>query len=386
MSDARTVLASRREREGWSRYQLVKKLDAIGRERGLPVPSHDAITKAVTRHERGISRVTDRMYLELYCAVYNATPYELFGDLGGARTADGGEDREKSDITCHRFTPVYVGSERVAVVTGKISHVDAGLPYAPKAWKAEGIEHPRGACTLYGLPWGCLVYHVVEETTVGDITELALRRQEVHRTEPQWASSHLASLLDDPPVPPYVLSAHWVKRPRWHGRELDTAMRLLCRPRTLLADGAGLSSAEHGRLVEKALLREGFEDHNQIPFGVPGAAVGYATWGGVSYYPMSEKRAVSQQRFVELEVVVQGLWAWCENIRSQVEEGLDPMPAAEHGWRWLRGMTSRLTSPRPQETGQQKLMREAILRASYLSEHLPAVLDILHDAEAERRP
>lgn len=219
-----------------------------------------------------------------------------------------------------------------------------------------------------------------------DITELALRRQEVHRIEPQWANAHLAALLDEPPVPPYVLSAHWVNRPQWHGQELDTAMRLLCRPRTLLTDGTGPSSAEHARLVETALLREGFEDRNQIRFGVPGVSVGYATWGGVSYYPLSEERAVSQQRFIDLEVVVQGLWAWCESIRSQVEEGLDPVPPVDHGWRWLRGMTSRLTSPRPQETGQQKLMREAILRASFLDEHLQAVLDILRDGDAERRP
>lgn len=382
MSETPTVLARRRGELGWTRYKLVTELEAIGRERGLAVPARESLLKAVTRHERGHSKVTDRMYIELYCAVYDASTHELFGDLDGYH-ANG--TVERTTVVCHRFAPVFVGPDQVGAAARKIPHVDADIPDAPGTWKAD-VDHPRGRCTLYGLPWGCLVYHLASESAADSITDLAIERQKAHRAEPKWAAQHLQSLLDTPKTPGYVLTAFWVTDPRWRGPELDIAMRLLCRPRTLLEDGSGqfVESIEHARLVEDSLLKHGFEDAHQISFGIPGASIGYASWSGVAYYPLSAKRALNPKRFIEFEVVAQGLWTWCAHIRDQAAGGLDPVPPEGYGWRWLRGTAMRLTTPKPQETSQEKLMREAVMRSSTLAgDFLPAVLDILRDVPGE---
>lgn len=379
MSEAPTVLARLREENRWSREQLAARLEAKGRELGLPVPSRESLKTAIKRHETGRSRVTDAMYFQLYCAVFGASRHELFGELDGNPDGQIGS----STVVCHRFTPVYVGPEQVAAAARQVDHVDAGLVDAPQAWRAE-IEHPRGSCTLYGLPWGVLVYHLATEATSDSITDLAVQRRQAHRGEPKWAAAHLATILEEPATPAYVLSAFWVTEPHWHGPELDVAMRLLCRPRTLLQDGEDDAVIEHARLVEAELLRTGFDDPEQIAFGIPGASIGYATWSGVSYFPLSAERALAPERFVEFEVVAQGLWAWCAHIRDQVGEGRDPVLAENYGRRWLRGMKMRLTTPRPLETGQQKLMREAIMASSGLAgDLLPSVLDILRDCQPE---
>lgn len=373
-----TVLARLRQERQWSRDRLVSQFEAIARARGLAIPATDSIKKAVGRHEKGQSKVTDPVYIQLYCEVYGSSPHELFGNIDGSHATA----RSATTATCHRFTPVYVGPDRGAEVGSLLDATAVDLAEAPGTWKT-AVSHPEGHCTLYGLPWGVLVYHLAEKATIDSITEVALRRQEAHRAEPKWATAHLQTVIPEAPTPSYVLSAFWMHEPQWQGRELEIAMRLLCRPRTLLDSGYGNSTPEHALLLEQTLLREGFEDPDQVSFGVHGTSIGYASWSGVSYFPLAAERAVSPERFVELEVVAQGLWAWCEHIRTQVEAGEDPTPPEAHGWRWLRGMMSRMTMPRPQETGQVKAMREAVVRSSGLAEHLSAALDILRDSPSQ---
>lgn len=373
-----TVLARLRHDRGWSRDRLVSQLEATARARGLRMASTESVKKTVSRHEKGLSAVKDDLYIQLYCEVYNATPHELFGTIDGSLAVAQGN----TIATCHRFTPVYVGPDRVAELGPLLDVETVDLAEAPGTWKTV-VAHPAGRCTLYGLPWGVLVYHLAEEAAVDSITEVALRRQEAHRAEPKWAAAHLQEVLPEAPVPTYVLSAFWMHKPQWQGRELETAMRLLCRPRTLLDTGNGHSTAEHALLLEQTLIREGFEDPDMVPFGVHGTSIGYASWSGVAYFPLAPERALSPERFVEFEVVAQALWAWCEHIRTEVEAGNDPTPPEAHGWRWLRGMMSRMTMPRPQETAQLKTMRESVMRSSGLTEHLAAALDILRDTPSQ---
>ena len=56
--------------------------------------------------------------------------------------------------------------------------------------------------------------------------------------------------------------------------------------------------------------------------------------------------------------------------RREVELGADPDVPREFGWRFLRGVRSRLVNERPQETSQHRAMREAIIDTSGLRRHL----------------
>lgn len=370
-----TPLLQRRLDKGWKRPRLVREMRIEAERRGVTLPSEDAIYRTVQRHEKGTT-VTDETYIALYCTVLDTSRHDLFGHLGS--------QGDTFAVTAHRFIPAFVGPDKVNAAADHLDTTDADLgPLAQLAWKAEGIDHPRGTCTLYGLPWGVLVYHLQAATTPGCIAELALARQEAHRSEPGWCANHLRHLIPTSAWPGYALSAYWVTEHRWRDQELDTAMRLLCSPRTLLGDGRGDESLERARVVEQTLLRSGFDDPDMINFGVPGASVAYASWAGVSYYALSAERALSPQRFVELEVAAQGLWTYCHRLGQQIEAGEDPAPPPGYGWRWLRGRERAMKMPRETETGQQKLAREAVVVSSGLDAQLRFTLDMLRDAQRE---
>jgi hypothetical protein len=67
--------------------------------------------------------------------------------------------------------------------------------------------------------------------------------------------------------------------------------------------------------------------------------------------------------------------------RYKVESGDDPIVAAEFGWRFLRGIRSRLTTERPQETSQHRSMRDAVVQTSGLDRHLAQAVEILRDCD-----
>ena len=66
---------------------------------------------------------------------------------------------------------------------------------------------------------------------------------------------------------------------------------------------------------------------------------------------------------------------WCRgyegtSIADVVEAGDDPDVPEAYGWRFLRACLSRLTTARPRETGQHRMMRDAILSTSRLTTQL----------------
>ncbi|MGH3998213.1 MAG: hypothetical protein ACRDTJ_12205, partial [Pseudonocardiaceae bacterium] len=144
-TSTKTVLASLREKSGWSRDRLVSQLEAIARARGLPMASTESVKKTVSRHEKGLSEVKDDLYRQLYCEVYNATPHELFGTIDGSLAVAQGT----TVATCHRFTPVYVGPDRVAELGPQLAAEAVDLAEAPGTWKT-AVDHPQGRCVLYG--------------------------------------------------------------------------------------------------------------------------------------------------------------------------------------------------------------------------------------------
>ncbi len=81
---------------------------------------------------------------------------------------------------------------------------------------------------------------------------------------------------------------------------------------------------------------------------------------------------------------MQAAWSYCNFIRSEVERSRDPVVPAEYGWRFVRGLRSRLTAERPQETSQHRSMREAIIETSGLSRHLAHAVETLREADGGR--
>jgi hypothetical protein len=82
---------------------------------------------------------------------------------------------------------------------------------------------------------------------------------------------------------------------------------------------------------------------------------------------------------VACELAAQSLWAYSEHINTQVELGRDPVVPDEYGWRFLRAMRSRMTTPRPRESGQHRSMRNAVLETSDLVTHLAHAIDTLRE-------
>jgi hypothetical protein len=116
-------------------------------------------------------------------------------------------------------------------------------------------------------------------------------------------------------------------------------------------------------------------------FGVRGISIGYASWSGVVYYPIAEQRCLTEGELVAAELATQALWTYCAYINGEVEHGRDPAVPAGYGWRFLRATRSRLVNPRPQETGQHRSMRAAILETSGITNHLSQAIETLREIE-----
>jgi hypothetical protein len=157
----------------------------------------------------------------------------------------------------------------------------------------------------------------------------------------------------------------------------------MCIPRVLVprADHIDESCLASAALVERALLENGFEHPELVDFSMKGISLGYASWSGVVYHPIAQDRALREDELVTCELSVQATWAYCDHLRREVEKGNDPTVPSEFGWRFLRGIRSRLTTERPQETSQHRCMRDAIVTTSGLDRHLAQAVEILRDCD-----
>jgi hypothetical protein len=373
------VLIQHRQARGWGRNRLASEFERIGRELGISTPTKASMEKAIYRHETGHSQVTDDIYVRLYCAAFECSPYELFGE----HSSPGTSGNEQLRLISNKFMPVYVGPGTVAKLGNSLPVSRTSVDWAD-VWRME-VEHPRGICTLYGFPWGCLVYHLEEKLVTDTVAEVAVWRQGSYPLEIEWAGKHARTLLDsDTNGPEYAFSAFWVESIKWQGEHLITALNLLCNQKSLLDQGEDSPSLSHAKLVEIAFFREGYSDPRILEFGTSGISYAYASWSAVAYYPIGGRRALPLDALVEFEILVQSLWCYCHHVRSQVEAGCDPNIPDGYDWRWLRSVMSRVVNATPQETAQHMAMRTTILKTSELDNHLSTALEILKDA-AERQ-
>lgn len=380
------VLIRLRMDRGWTQTRLAKEFEVIApalAERrpdlGLKLPGRQSVVKQIYRVERGLISAPDPMYQALWCVAFRADPVELFGDLDAPVMRDG---TSTYAVTSHKFVPVYLGDQasRLADCLGAVEADGQWMPC-----RSVEVQHPGGPAALYLFPFGVGLFHVAEHLELDSVAKLATWRRSSYADTRAWVDDLLATWTHGRAAPaPYVLSAYWLHRPAWTGAALDTALRLLSMPSFLLdRDEQGANQSEQiaaAELVERALLRDGGCDRaDLIEYGMRGVSIGYASWSGVAYYPLSPRRALTQDELVSCELAVQAMWCYSHTILQQVEAGQDPVVPDEYGWRFLRATLSRLTAPRPQETGQHCSMRDAILVSSGLPRQMTAAMDALRE-------
>ncbi|MFD8078204.1 hypothetical protein ACFV3E_36755 [Streptomyces sp. NPDC059718] len=238
---------------------------------------------------------------------------------------------------------------------------------------------------------GVALFHLEEHRQVDSITELALWRYGSYPRDRAWVQMRLTQLLGQHaphgsqavaaasvPEPEYVLSAYELREHSWRGDGLDTALQLLATPSVLVnrQDPGNVLPLGHG--VEDVKFHGGWAHPEAVPFG-GGVSPGIAAWSGVAYDPRPDERALTMSQVVALEVDAQALWALSSHVLSMIENGQDPVMPPSYGWRFLRSAYFRLTTARPTETAQHRVMREAILATSELPDRLRAAQDALRD-------
>ncbi|WP_328853377.1 hypothetical protein OG994_12700 [Micromonospora globbae] len=373
------VLVNRRKAAGWeSRKRAARELHRLGLQHGIRgTPTVEAIEKAMYRHETGRVAVTDPIYRQLYCLAYRAKPHDLFGELAGDAS-----ERPHFTLRSHKFVPTYVGVEGVKGLCHALDFTTAETQW--HACRSTPVDHPEGECTLYVWPSGAVVFHLVEEVQMSTIAALAAWRKVSYGDNIKWAADYLCRFISEVDQDSmYVLGAHWLTEPAWPAELLDAALRIMATPAVLLHRDRPMDDEHlaHAELIEQSLLSEQYDHTGIESFGVRGISCGYASWSGVVYHPVAPERALTEAELVACELAVQSVWALTDAITRQIEQGRDPEIPPEYGWRYLRGVRSRLTTSRPRETGQHQTMRRAILRTSDLMPALEQAIETLREMD-----
>lgn len=310
----------------------------------------------------------------------------LRGDSIGAA---GIEDAQPAPCTVvsHKFLPVYLG-ERL----GSLYEAGAPRPSGPGGLEQRvlpGGHRTAHSSTIHVYACGIALVLLEEHQRVDSLTELAVWRYRSYLTDRAWVGQRMTHLLgqyspggtavDPSPEPEYVLSAYELRDHSWTRAGLDTALQLLTTPSVLVNRQNPQNITPLGTGVEDAKFRDGWAHPEAVAFD-GGASRGVAGWSGVAYHPQPDERALTTSQIVSLELDVQALWALSSHVLHMIEEGKDPVMPAEYGWRFLRGAYVRLTTARPTETAQHRVMREAILATSELPDRLRAAQDALRDS------
>lgn len=340
-------------------------------------PSLDSVVKCITRVERGeVRRPGGDFYAPAFAKALGVPAHELFGDDDTPPVTDAGGFA----VVSHQIVPVYVGADAAARLMA-----DPAFHLRDWEWTriaSRDLAHPTGTATAYVLEWGVVVFHIAHRLRLADVAALAMWRRNSHEATFDDGTALVREVLGDPAAagPGYVLSAFWVEQPIWSGADLETAMRLMCVPSVLLdrqiTDPEIL--AARAEVAEQAHLRNGFTHPKIVEFGVSGVSIGCASWSGVVYHPIAPARALQPEEFISFEVIVQGLWCYTAHILATDDP--DDLPD-RYGWKFLRSCRARLTAARPLETGQVRMMRDAVLTTSRLTEQLTQAQAILRDPD-----
>ena len=173
---------------------------------------------------------------------------------------------------------------------------------------------PEWSSRLYVWPFGTVVMHLSEQLRFSTVAELAVWRRRSYPESRRWVGEQIRTLCGSVATSPCVLSLYWLERPKWVGDQLDVAMRLLAMPSVLLDRDDGTPGDEKrtlggAHLVERTLLADHTVDRpDLVGFGARGVSIGYASWSGAAYHPVTERRALCVDDIVACELVVQAVW------------------------------------------------------------------------------
>jgi hypothetical protein len=290
-------------------------------------------------------------------------------------------------VVSYKFLPVYLGERIEPLYAAGTSRPSGPGGLEQRVLPAE--HRTAHSSTVHVYACGIAVALLEEHHRVDSLTELAMWRYRSYLADRSWVGQRMTHLLEqhspggkavDPsPDPEYVLSVYELRDHSWTRAGLDTALQLLATPSVLVNRQDPLNIRPLGTGVEEAKFRDGWENAEAVAFD-GGASRGVVGWSGAAYHPRPDERALATSQIVALELDVQALWALSSHVLHMLEEGQDPVMPQEYGWRFLRGAYIRLTTARPTETVQHRVMREAILATSELPDRLRAAQDALRDS------
>ncbi|MFB9744679.1 hypothetical protein ACFFOU_26485 [Pseudonocardia sulfidoxydans] len=370
------VLLELRASRTWGRPRLARELHNFCQTRGWSSPGESNIEKQIYRLETGRVRRPEEFYATLIAAFFQRSPVDLFGPSESVSASS-----STYRIRSHKFVPLYVGADAVAGFRRRSSTAATEDDWLTCERVEElDMADARALC----WPFGVVMFHLVEVLEPESVSSVAVWRRLTYDENMERAVQAVTGLGIKVLSDPYILSAYLVEDTPLDGAQHDTALRLLCVPRVLVSrheKGTPEEKLAHASVVEQAFLRDGFDHPDICDFGVRGIATAYASWSGVVYSPLAPEQCLAERELVACELSVQAAWAYADYIRRVVEAGADPEVPPEYSWRYLRGIRSRLTTERPQETSQHRAMREAIVNTSGLVRRLDQAIDTLRDCD-----
>ena len=375
------ALVRARENLGWSRAQLARRLAAASPGK----ISFEAAAKAMKRVETGEVQQPTEVYRDLICRVLSESPTALFGTQSSVSREMAGSEHLFT-VTCRKYLPMIVAPQIASALFATQGMAMTEIDGVPCARMDLGWPHDnrdRVSATVFAF--GAVVVELRQTLGFSDLAELAVWRHTSYEVDRPRVEELLRSTW--PQInsgPEYVLGTWWLARSPWTENDLDTAVRIMSTPSALLrrqGDPTPEQLRIEAEVAERAAWRDGFDPGpGLVDFGVPGVSTGYATWSGVAYAPVAIERALHPDELGDFETLCQGLWALCHEVSRTVESGEDPVAHPEYDWRWLRGVTLRITRPRPTETRQVRSMRDAVIDTSQLRSMLPETIELLRDA------
>ncbi|MFI5783773.1 hypothetical protein [Nocardia sp. NPDC051570] len=305
------------------------------------------------------------------------------GDVLLAAAALAPTSGSRLGVRSHKFIAAHLGHQCTDQLREQLDLAETAGQLGKASCWVGSIDGPGDRNRLTAWPWGTVIIHVVDELDLADVTTLAMWRYQSYPENLEWAGGYLRSLTGEESVSAaYVLSLYWVHTVPWLGATLDAGLRLICAPRALV-DREFSDVAEtqaNAERVEQELLAAGYRPTEMRSFGVPGVSSGWASWSGVVYYAHDPLRALPEDDLVAHELGLQSIWAYTGWIGEQIESGGTPQIHPRYGYPFLRSVRSLLLSARPQETGQHRQMRDAIVSTSGLPDQLGLAMDAVKEA------
>jgi DNA-binding winged helix-turn-helix (wHTH) protein len=317
--------------------------------------------------------------------IYNKDGYRFIGTVRETEAADdrllrirkGRGSNATHQVTSHLYVPVFLGDD---------TYRKLNLPETRNDW-IEYKVHQTETGILCISSGGFGVWHLTQKHTVRDVSQIARWRRRTY-DEILKRKHSITSRTNE------FLKSVGVNRSeaRQIGKfgyvfsviELEgTSLGRKEARRNLLKALASLSLFEGAQTQttetesrEMSILAGELELHDLEEFGQAGIDLGFAGWGGVSYFHSDHDGPSISEKLVEFEIGVQSLWWACKCVFA-MRFARDPNFTAS-----VRDLTTtirrnyaRLRIILPTESPSQRSMVEAVLNTSRIRQLVEAALD-----------